>query len=390
MSAALLLGLLLFAFAVIQAAVINGWRGRLTATGVSEPAEAHDMPGVSVIIPMRDEAERIALLLQDLHAQRYARDRVEVLVVDDGSSDRSAAIVEGMQRSWPALRLLKNHGVGKKAAIGMGVQQAQHDLVLLTDADTRCGPERLVCIAKAMEVEQLDLLIAPVWTEGSGLLGALQEEEQAALLGVAIGSARAGAPVLAYGANLAFSKAAFLAVGGFSNDHYTSGDDHFLLHRMRANGRSIGALFSPDAAVVTDAETGWRGFVQQRLRWAGKMRGAFSMSSALALVALLWPWLLVTATAQFSLTGSIGHLAWYRALLLIGAWALWIMPLLGLARDVRRGMGRPGSSVRTLLALYCFSVYAPVIAVLSQMLRPRWKGRPVNRLRRAGRPLPHP
>ncbi len=390
MSTALLLGVLLFALAVIQAAVINSWRARLTATGVPEPADAHDLPGVSVIIPMRDEAKHIALLLQDLHAQRYPRDRVEVLVVDDDSTDGSATIVEGMQQQWPGLRLLRSDGVGKKAAIGMAVQRAQHDLVLLTDADARCGPERLVRIARTMETERLDLLIAPVWTDGSGLLGTLQEEEQAALLGVAIGSARAGAPMLAYGANLAFSKAAFLAVGGFSNDHYASGDDHFLLHRMRANGQSIGALFSSEAAVVTEAEPGWRGFVQQRLRWAGKMRGAFSMSSALALVALFWPWVLVTATAQFSLTGSMGHHAWYRALLLIGAWALWIMPLLGMARDVRRGMGRPGSSVRTLLALFCFSVYAPVIAVLSQVLRPRWKGRLVKRLRRAGRPLPHP
>src|SRR5690606_4512644 len=101
MSAALLPGVLLFADAVIQAAVINSWRVRLTATGVPVPTDAHDLPGVSVIIPMRDEAEHVALLLQDLHAQRYPRDRVEVLVVDDDSTDGSAAIVEGVQRRWP-------------------------------------------------------------------------------------------------------------------------------------------------------------------------------------------------------------------------------------------------------------------------------------------------
>lgn len=375
MSVGLSIALALFAMAVIEAAIIAGWRSRLTDVARVDGVAGSELPGLTLVVPMRDEETNITMLLQDLYAQDYPRDRYEVLVIDDGSTDGSAALVKGIGRTWPALRILRSSGIGKKSAIADGVRNAAHGVIVLTDADTRCGPTRLMQIGNAMRARRVDLLIAPVWTEGSGFLGGLQESEQAALLGMAMGTALQGTPTLAYGANLAFRREAFDAVGGFERDGFASGDDHFLLNRMRANRRHVEALWQPDAIVTTMALSTWRGFFDQRLRWAGKMRGAMGVFAFVGLLGLIWPWALFATTARFTFIGSMGQQALYQLLLLLATWLLWIVPIVGLVRDASTSMRRPASSARAVVALLCFSAYAPVLAIVSQVVRPRWKGR---------------
>ncbi len=90
---------------------------------------AEECPVVSMIVPVRDGAATIAGLLQDLHAQRYPKECMEVVVVDDHSADTTVAVVRGMMQQWPQLRLLTNDGDGKKAAITLGVSEAKGALI---------------------------------------------------------------------------------------------------------------------------------------------------------------------------------------------------------------------------------------------------------------------
>ena len=377
MSTDLLIAFTLLGIALVHALVIGSWRSAI-AERRNQDAEIKDgAPMMSVIVPARDEERGIAQVLQDLHAQAFPKERYEVIVVDDASSDRTASIARGMCPQWPGLRVLSNAGAGKKAAITTGAIAASHDHIVLTDADTRCGPERLKAIAMAMCEQQADLLILPVRTEGHGLLGWLQSTEQAALLGMSMGSALNGAPVLAYGANLAFTAAAFREVGGFANDRFASGDDLFLLRRMQAQGKRIGVLFSKDVLVTTDAMSTWGAFFSQRLRWAGKMRGAIGVMTLLGPLGLMLPWILLFVTLRFDLVISIGQHSFYQLLLIASAWLLWLLPPLGLVRDVQHTLGVQARPVMNVIALTAFSMYAPLIAVLSLVVRTTWKGRRV-------------
>jgi poly-beta-1,6-N-acetyl-D-glucosamine synthase len=373
------LALLAFAVALSQALRVEAWRRAFEALR-RKGAGAFDATGkirVSVIVPARDSAETLTPLLQDLYAQAYPRELVDVLVVDDHSSDGTADIVERMAVRWPGSRLLRlTDARGKKAAIEAGVKAAAGALVVLTDADARCGPGRLAAVVRHWQAERWDLLLLPVRTAGQGFLGMLQEEEQGALLGSAVGLVHEGRPLLANGANMAFTKAAFEQVGGYAGDRWASGDDVFLVERMRRARKAVAYLLDAEVLVTVEAERNWRGFLRQRLRWAGKMRGIRDTTGTmLAGLGLLLPWLLLVVTVVLADRVRIGQGMLFTGAILGAAWCAWLLPVLGLAGDAQRFLSGASSRRRSLVALLAFTLYAPVIALLSLVWRPKWKGR---------------
>jgi chlorobactene glucosyltransferase len=114
---------------------------------------------VSVIVPARNEAATIRALLGSLLATRYHP--VEILVVDDRSTDNTAAVVETV--ADPRLRLLRGEELpqgwyGKPWACYQGYRAAQGTLLLFTDADTQHHPELLGRAVGAMVRERAGLL----------------------------------------------------------------------------------------------------------------------------------------------------------------------------------------------------------------------------------------
>jgi len=95
-------------------------------------------PGMlSLVFPMFDEAENVGPLLASAlaHAKQLA-DEFEIIVVDDGSRDGSAAVVEAQHRLDPRVRLLRHPtNIGYGAALRSGLRAARGDLVFFTDAD---------------------------------------------------------------------------------------------------------------------------------------------------------------------------------------------------------------------------------------------------------------
>ena len=94
-------------------------------------------PQFSIVIPAYNEAGRIGKTLEAVRDYlQGTHTSAEVVVVDDGSEDPTAVVVEELARRWSHLRLIRNpSNLGKGFTVKNGVLQAQGDIVLFTDAD---------------------------------------------------------------------------------------------------------------------------------------------------------------------------------------------------------------------------------------------------------------
>jgi chlorobactene glucosyltransferase len=122
---------------------------------------ASDPPLISVIIPARDEQENIAHCVRSLARQDYPH--LEIIVVDDNSTDATPRILERLCQEIPNLRIISGrhlpHGwTGKNYALFQGVRSARGDWLLFTDADTRHHPYTLSTVLAYALSTHLDFL----------------------------------------------------------------------------------------------------------------------------------------------------------------------------------------------------------------------------------------
>jgi glycosyltransferase involved in cell wall biosynthesis len=90
---------------------------------------------VSIIIPGRNEEQNIGRCLDSILDQTLPKTQVEIIVVDDGSSDKTASIVRTYFEKNVRLLQLSDEAGGKKAALTKGIETASHPLIVTTDAD---------------------------------------------------------------------------------------------------------------------------------------------------------------------------------------------------------------------------------------------------------------
>jgi len=125
------------------------------------PPEGFAGPRVSVIIPARDEARKIAEALQSVLEQDYVD--LEIIAVDDRSTDGTGVILDRMAQAHPGLKVihlteLPQGWLGKNHALYLGTQHASGGLLLFTDADVVMAPSTISQAVSYMMGQHLDHL----------------------------------------------------------------------------------------------------------------------------------------------------------------------------------------------------------------------------------------
>jgi cellulose synthase/poly-beta-1,6-N-acetylglucosamine synthase-like glycosyltransferase len=247
----------------------HSWR----SVPVYVPGTLQPQTKISVIIPARNEEENIAALLQALEKQSYPSSQFEVIVIDDHSTDNTAAIV----KQYPAVKLLQltadNINSYKKKAIETGIAAASGELIVTTDADCVPPPTWLETIAAFKEETNAIFIAAPVAINfNSSVLQVFQAMDFMVLQGITGAVVHNNQLSMCNGANLSYEKDAFVAVNGFAGiDTIASGDDMLLMHKITTQfpGR-VQYLKSKEVIVSTAPMKTWPAFFNQRIRWASK------------------------------------------------------------------------------------------------------------------------
>jgi len=236
----------------------------------------------SVVVVARNEENTIEACLQSILKQHYPPDLFEVIIINDRSTDNTVEIINSIQS--PAMRLyhlsdfaeMLHPPAFKKSAIELAIRQARYDWIVMTDADCITPSEWLRTLAYSQLVTKSVFLAAPaLYVSRHSMLEKMQEMELMILMLITAAGIRSGLHDMANGANMTFSKKAFLAVGGYKdNFQYASGDDMFLVEKMRsAFPALISFVKSNNAVVKSMPHQDWSSLLKQRIRWAGKNKG---------------------------------------------------------------------------------------------------------------------
>lgn len=233
---------------------------------------------ITVIVPARNEAENITACLDSVCNQTYPSTFFEVLVVDDHSTDNTAGIVKLYEGKNVKLISLKDFvqddlNSYKKKAIEIALAQSTGELIVCTDADCIAGPGWLQTIATFYEQYQPQFIAAPVSINSSNrFIEIFQSLDFMTLQGITGASVYKKIHSMCNGANLAYTKKAFAAVGGFTGiDNIASGDDMLLMHKIYKQWPDkVMFLKSRNAIVQTTPVKSIGEFFNQRIRWASK------------------------------------------------------------------------------------------------------------------------
>jgi len=236
----------------------------------------HGEAFISVIIPVRNEEENISNLLRDIEAQNYPKNLLEVIIIDDDSTDLTVDVAQRCVVSFKLLIIPKKKSLflsHKKAAITQGVQIASGNYIVTTDGDCRVPPNWISSIDQTYQKTDSKFISGLVtFSDERSLFGKIQTIEFASLIGTGAASINAGFPNMCNGANLSFEKLAFAEVGGYEGfENIQSGDDEFLMHKMHlAFPGKVSVLKDRSAIVTTTPKRTFVDFFHQRKRWAGK------------------------------------------------------------------------------------------------------------------------
>jgi len=233
---------------------------------------------VSVIIPARNEQEHIVACLSSLQNQSYPASMFEVLVVDDHSEDKTAELVSSFPLPNLKLIRLKEYfeeqiNSYKKKAIEVAITESNGEWIITTDADCILPTDWILNLMAFQQSGEFEFIAAPVKIDArEKLLQIFQALDFITLQGITGAAVYRNFHVMCNGANLAYSKKAFHEVNGFNNiDAVASGDDMFLMHKVRARyAGKIGYLKSRQAMATTEPAKDWKAFLQQRIRWSSK------------------------------------------------------------------------------------------------------------------------
>lgn len=229
---------------------------------------------LSVVVACRNEQSNIADLLNCLIAQNYPINLLEIIIVNDHSTDETVSIVSDFCKSHKhiVLQNLPENSKGKKAALSYGVNKSSSDIIVTTDADCFMKPNWLKSLADYYVLNKPKMLSAPVAIAYSKkVFQKLQALEFMSLIGSGAGAIGVSHPLMCNGANLLFEKSVFQQAN--LKEDIVSGDDIFLMLYAKSLGPSaVQFIKSKDAIVRTKAMSTLKSFLNQRARWVSKSK----------------------------------------------------------------------------------------------------------------------
>lgn len=278
-------------------------------------------PHVSIIVPAYNEDKVIEKSVRSLIRSRYRK--IEILIVDDGSTDNTWQVARALARRYKRVKALHQTNSGKAVALNNAIARTESDIVICVDADTLFPPDTIKNLVRHFEDETVGAVAGVVKVGNAhGVLTKWQALEY--ISGISIernAQALLGAITIVPGACGAWRRSILMEVGGFSSS--TLAEDCDLALKIQKTKR-YRILQDNEAISYTEAPQSLMALTKQRFRWTfGNIQslwkhrhmvlngdygwlGLYVMPSAIIAIAvpiLFWP-LLIAVTVENVMSGN--------------------------------------------------------------------------------------
>ena len=272
---------------------------------MSESSSPTDLPLISILIAARNEEHTILDCLRAIDQLDYPKNKLQILIGNDNSTDRTLEVVNTFILDKPAYRsitiseLVPNLN-GKANVLAHLAHYATGTFLFTTDADARVSPTWLRAMIRQFETEKMAKKIGVVsgctTIRGNTIWAKVQAVECVLVFRLIALAADFGIPLTGVGNNMAIRREAYEAVGGFERLPFSVVEDYTLFQAIVGKGYGFGNKLDPDTLVQMLPPPSIGAYLQQRKRW---MRGVFDLPLPLLLTTLiqylLGPLLLVLA-----------------------------------------------------------------------------------------------
>lgn len=233
------------------------------STKTSRDRQIFKFPSVSIIVPVWNEESTVLKTIFSLLRLNYPKEKLSVIVVDDGSTDKTWSVIQRFKNN-KQVRLLKKENGGKHTALNYALEFVDSELVGCLDSDSFVHPEALRRMVPQFEDGEIMAVTPSIKVfEPRGFLGMIQKAEY--LFGIFLRKVfcHLNALYVAPGPFSIFRRSVFRQIGNYRHAHNT--EDMEMAMRMHRNNMKIGNTH--DAYVYTVAPKSLVSLYKQRLRW---------------------------------------------------------------------------------------------------------------------------
>ena len=228
-------------FEIIFIVVLSGYflQSVLFLIGVSRKfpkIKEEEFPTATVIVAARNEQDNIKRCLNSLDKLIYPEGRLEIIIVDDKSTDDTGKIIDDFiegKNKFKKIVTEKEIGklIGKMNALANAINKANGEIILTTDADCEVHPKWVYTIASYY---QKDVAIVNGFTTQLAFdnFSGMQSIDFIYLLYVASGTINIGVPISCIGNNMSYRKKAYDEIGGYENLPFSVTEDFSLLNAI--------------------------------------------------------------------------------------------------------------------------------------------------------------
>lgn len=268
----------------------------------------YKLPSISLIVPAYNEQDTIAGTLRSLNKLDYPKDKLEIIVVDDGSEDDTYEIA----KKFKNVRVFHKENGGKARALNFGLGKAKGEIVACVDSDSHPLPDALLKSIPFFNEESVAAVTTSIFaTRPKNLIEALQWLEYSMIVWSRKLLEFLDAVYVTPGPLSLYRKSVLIKVGGFDTKNMT--EDIEIAWRLLSRGYKI--KMATEAKTYTSIPTKLKSWWRQRIRWniggiqtALKYKYTFFKGNYGILSSFVWPFFSLSYILSFVGLGLFSYI----------------------------------------------------------------------------------